>query len=566
MSGSNVGTAYLQILPTTKGMKGNLQKELAPDMDSAGKSAGGKFGGLFTSALKKYITAAAIGTAITKSVQEGAALEQSLGGVETLYKEHASTVIKNANEAYKTAGLSANDYMEQSTKFAASLLQSLGGDTKAAANYADMALVDMSDNANKFGTNIEDIQNAYQGFSKQNYTMLDNLKLGYGGTKTEMERLLADASKLSGQEYDISNLNDVYDAIHVVQDELGVTGTTSREAASTLSGSFDSMKASATNLLGSLALGKNVGPAFEGLIDSANTFFTKNLVPAILKIAKSLPKIIITAISKGVPVVARALPGLVKQIFNAAVNILNQFTQKITQFTKSIGNNPGVLAGIVRSGLKIMKSLATALIKGIGSLSVAVIKLQVAVVKMFASLGRKAASKLLSSIRSGLSGVGAAIRGKLSSVGSAIAAPFKNGWEKVKGIVNKIKNAFKNATPKLNLKLPDVGLKWKKSKLGVEYPWFTIKWKQLAKGGMVNDPTVLGYQYGEAGPEAVLPLNPFWNKLSDEFSSLKQSMTGTAGGGNLTVVMQLDGQTIGQSTVEYINGQTIQYGASPIVV
>ena len=239
--GTTLANAYVQIIPSAKGIKSGMQKELDAAGGTAGESAGGRFAGSF----KNIIGAAAIGTAvvagITKSIKEGAALEQSIGGIETLFKSASDTVIKNADNAFRTAGISANSYMEQATSFSASLLQSLDGDTRKAAKYADTAIIDMSDNANKMGTNIEDIQNAYQGFAKQNYTMLDNLKLGYGGTKTEMERLLADASKISGQKYDISNLSDVYEAIHVIQGDLDITGTSAKEAATTLSGSFSAM-------------------------------------------------------------------------------------------------------------------------------------------------------------------------------------------------------------------------------------------------------------------------------------------------------------------------------------
>ena len=165
-------------------------------------------------------------------------MSKSLGGIETLFKDSADKVKANAAEAYRTAGMSANDYMELTTSFSASLLSSLSNDTSKAADVADMAMTDMSDNANKMGTNMEDIKNAYNGFAKQNYTMLDNLKLGYGGTKTEMERLLADAQKITGVKYDINNLSDVYSAIHVIQGQLDITGTTAKEAATTISGSF----------------------------------------------------------------------------------------------------------------------------------------------------------------------------------------------------------------------------------------------------------------------------------------------------------------------------------------
>lgn len=228
---TELGKAYVQIIPSAKGISGSIQNQLNPEASAAGESAGSKLGmGLKLAAIAAVAaTGAALGKIISSSLTEGANLQQSLGGIETLFKGSADKVKKYADEAYKTTGLSANDYMESVTSFSASLLQSMGGDTEKAADKANMAMVDMSDNANKMGTNMGDIQNAYMGFAKQNYTMLDNLKLGYGGTKTEMERLLADATKLTGVKYDISNLGDVYDAIHAVQEELDITGTTAKE-------------------------------------------------------------------------------------------------------------------------------------------------------------------------------------------------------------------------------------------------------------------------------------------------------------------------------------------------
>lgn len=202
---TNLGKAYVQIMPSAKGISGMISKELDGEVKSAGQSAGN---GL-VSKIKNAIVAAGIGKMLGSALMEGGKLQQSLGGIETLFKNNADTVKQYANEAYKTTGLSANAYMENVTGFSASLLQSLGGDTAKAAKVANMAMVDMADNSNKMGTSMEMIQNAYQGFAKQNYTMLDNLKLGYGGTKQEMQRLLADAQKLTGVKYDINNLSDV---------------------------------------------------------------------------------------------------------------------------------------------------------------------------------------------------------------------------------------------------------------------------------------------------------------------------------------------------------------------
>ncbi len=329
---TELAKAYVQIIPSAEGIQGRIQKEIEPEADSAGSSFGGEMVGM----IKKVIAAAAIGKALSASISEGAALEQSLGGIETLFKDSADKVKANAAKAYQTAGMSANDYMELTTSFSASLLSSLSNDTSKAADIADMAMVDMSDNANKMGTNMEDIKNAYQGFAKQNYTMLDNLKLGYGGTKSEMERLLADAQKISGVEYNIDNLADVYSAIHVIQGQLDITGTTAKEAATTISGSFNQMKAAAKNVMGEIALGMDVGPALNELANTIITFAVGNLLPAVWNVISALPSAIITFVTALGPQLFAAVSGLIPQIasgittgiptlYQSAMQLMDQF-------------------------------------------------------------------------------------------------------------------------------------------------------------------------------------------------------------------------------------------------
>lgn len=300
---TELGQAYVQIMPSAKGIQGSITKQLAPEASSAGTSAGETIGGNIVKSLTGIIVAAGIGKlvgdAIKSSISEGAKLQQSLGGIETLFKENANTVKKYADEAYRTTGLSANAYMENVTGFSASLLQSLGGDTAKAAKIANMAMIDMADNSNKMGTSMESIQYAYQGFAKQNYTMLDNLKLGYGGTKEEMKRLLQDAEKLTGKKYDMSNLSDVYQAIHAVQKEIGITGTTAKEAEHTFSGSLNAMKASASNLLGKLALGEDIQPALKSLGKTTYTFVVDNFIPMLKNILSGIPEIFSTLIQEG---------------------------------------------------------------------------------------------------------------------------------------------------------------------------------------------------------------------------------------------------------------------------
>lgn len=295
---TEIAQAYVQLIPSARGITGKIQSILNPEASAAGQSAGQSIGSSMMATLKKVIVAAGIGKAFKATLDEGAALQQSLGGIETLFKGSADKVKGYANEAYKTTGLSANAYMENVTGFSASLLQSLGGDTNKAAETANMAMIDMSDNANKMGTSMESIQMAYQGFAKQNYTMLDNLKLGYGGTKQEMQRLLADAEKLTGVKYDINNLSDVYSAIHAIQENLDITGTTAKEAASTFSGSFESMKAAAQNVLGKLALGENILPSLHALLKTTSTFLFDNFLPMVGNIFSGLGLVLTEGISQ----------------------------------------------------------------------------------------------------------------------------------------------------------------------------------------------------------------------------------------------------------------------------
>lgn len=343
---TELAKAYVQIIPSAQGISGKIQEAIDPEAEPAGTSFGGKMVGT----LKKVIATAAIGEVLKKTISEGADLEQSIGGIETLFKESADKVKANAAEAYKTAGMSANEYMELTTSFSASLLSSLSNDTSKAADVADMAMTDMSDNANKMGTNMEDIKNAYQGFAKQNYTMLDNLKLGYGGTKTEMERLLKDAQKISGVKYDINNLSDVYSAIHVIQGELDITGTTAKEAATTISGSMNSMKAAAQNVMGQIALGMDIGPALSALGETTITFFAGNLLPAVANVLSGLPDLI-----SGVTSV------IVRSMNMAASNmdsIVSQGGQIVLNLASSILENaPFLLEAVLKLAMSLGETL-----------------------------------------------------------------------------------------------------------------------------------------------------------------------------------------------------------------
>lgn len=319
--GTNLAKAYVQIIPSADGIKGNLESLLGGEGDAAGKSAGGKFSSAFGAALKigaaaLSAAAAGVGAMVSAAVSSYADYEQLVGGIETLFSSLDGTVsaapqvLANAENAYRTAGLSVNEYMETVTSFSAALVSSLDGDYAEAARISDMAITDMSDNANKMGTSMESIQMAYQGFAKQNYTMLDNLKLGYGGTKSEMERLLADAEAITGIHYDINNLNDVYEAIHVIQGEMGITGTTAEEAASTISGSLSMTKAAWANLMTGIAdSNADLSGLIDNLVSSAGAL-ASNIMPVASQALQGVGDLVVQL----APIIAAQLPALITSV------------------------------------------------------------------------------------------------------------------------------------------------------------------------------------------------------------------------------------------------------------
>ena len=367
--------------------------EAEKEINSFRKTAGAAIKGIGAAVAAGASAAAALGKS---AIQEFADYEQLVGGVETLFKDNASAVEEYAAAAYKTAGLTANAYMETVTSFSASLLQSLDGDTKAAADAANTAVVDMADNANKMGTSMESIQNAYQGFAKQNYTMLDNLKLGYGGTKEEMLRLLEDAEKLSGVKYDISSLDDVYSAIHVVQTELGITGTTAEEAASTIQGSLASMKGAWGNLLVGIAddtqsidlliadfvdsvgaVADNLLPrveiVFEGMAGLAEKLLPKiveqlptlanSVLPRLTELGASLIQTIIQGIADSSEMVADVATDILTTLINAIILVLPSLVTATTEILAQITNGISeALPTLIPAAVQAIRTIAEGLI------------------------------------------------------------------------------------------------------------------------------------------------------------------------------------------------------------
>ena len=346
--------AYQELGITTKETEKATKKtkEYGEQAKKSGATAKSAFAAVGKAVAAIAVASAAAVIAITKqSVDAFAEYEQLVGGVETLFKGSSKKLLEYANQAYKTSGLSANQYMATVTGFSASLLQSLGGDTEKAADIANQALIDMSDNANKMGTSMESIQLAYQGFSRQQYQLLDNLKLGYGGTRGEMERLLKDAEALTGVEYDISNLADVYTAIHVIQENLGIAGTTALEAEKTISGSAATMKAAWQNVLTAISGGGDLDRAIENLVDSVSNYF-ENIVPVIEralsgigtlieKVAPMLVQTVAKSLIKAIPSLLSAvyemIIGLAKGVYQGIIDLFSGTTSEaLTEQAESI--------------------------------------------------------------------------------------------------------------------------------------------------------------------------------------------------------------------------------------
>lgn len=650
---SDLGQAYVQIVPKATGISNKISNLLAPGSSKAGESAGKGIAG----GIKKAIVAAGIGAAVVgvvkAAISEGGKIEQSFGGLETIYGKAADQAKRFAWNAAK-AGISANDYAEQAVSFGASLKQAFGGDTTKAVKAANTAIMDMTDNAAKMGTPIENIQNAYQGFAKQNYTMLDNLKLGYGGTKTEMERLLSDAEKLTGVKYDINNLGDVYAAIHAVQEELGLTGVAAEEASHTFEGSLNALKANWKNLLGELALGgEEVGPMMAEFVSSAATFLFDNLIPMVGNVIQGLPEAISTAVEMAgpklletgksilnwlingiktyAPVVIEAIPQVIEAIKTAittygpvllekgkemliklvegikkyAPTVLSYIGDAITTFTsylseklpewgqkggemlrelgksfvehipdmlealgkfaewlnENIGN---IAVGLMKMGGELMLGLAQGILEGIGNVVgpamedvVESIKKPIEAVKSWLSAAwsaiKSAASSAWNGIKSTASSVWNSIKStcmkpitslksSLSSAWSGIKSAAKSAWEavknaitkpidaakdKVKDILDKIKNFFPLHIGNIfsGLKLPHISVSGGKAPFGIggkgSLPKFSVSW--YAKGGIMTEPTLFGG--GEAGPEAIVPLDPFWKRMD----RMEQALTSNGG-------------------------------------
>lgn len=393
-------------------------KSLSSKIGSMAKTSATAVAGMVAAATTAVATLAGL------SVKQYAEYEQLTGGVETLFKNSSDKVMEYANNAYKAAGMSANEYMNTITGFAASLLQGLGGDTEKAAKIGNMAVEDMADNANKMGTAIENIQNAYQGFAKQNYTMLDNLKLGYGGTKEEMQRLLVDAQKLTGIKYDISNFSDIIEAIHVIQNEMGITGTTAKEAASTIEGSLSMTKSAWTNLLTGMA---DDNADFDKLVDNlVNSVGTlgENLLPrieiAINGIGKLIDKLLPSIINKIPELISSILPGMVQAGINVTSSLVNGIVESLPM--------------LLEVGLQALITLGQGIAKNLPALIPTIVNLMISMCDMIIE-------NLPLIVDVAIDIILALVQGLVSALPTLIA--------EVPRIINSFANAIYNALPQI---------------------------------------------------------------------------------------------------------------------
>ena len=585
---ADLGKAYVQIIPKAEGISGKIGGILNKEGDKAGKTAGDRAGKGFAGNIKKVIAGAAIGGTVIAgfkaALDEGGKLQQSYGGLETLYGDAADAAKAYATQAAQ-AGISANDYAEQAVSFGASLKQAFGGDTSAAVEAANTAIMDMTDNAAKMGTPIESVQQAYQGFAKGQYQLLDNLKLGYGGTKAEMERLLSDAQAISGVEYNMDNLGDVYSAIHVIQGELGLTGVAAQEASTTFSGSFGAMQASAKNLIANLAMGQDIAPAMQQLASSASTFLFGNLFPMIGNVIKQLPAAIGTFIRTGLPQFIAAGSGLVTSLVQGVQSGLPSFLssagEMIADFGASItANMPTILekgkdlivnvvTGIIgaipqmastagemisnfgsflsanlptigEKGGEMIQSLVTGIINNLPAIITAAGRLGLTIIQTVIKLTPKmlkAGADLLKGLVKGI-GNAAPVRNAMNKIGEALRKPIDTAKDKVKGIMDRIRSFFPlNLGNIFNLRLPHFSISGGTPPFGLmgkgSMPKWSVSW--YAKGGIFDAPAVVGV--GEAGREAVVPLTG--NNMRPFADAIASQMGGT--GNTYNITLNVDG-------------------------
>lgn len=601
MAGASLGTAYVQVVASAQGIKGSLTNALSGEASAAGSSAGSLLGGK----IKGALLAAGIGTALVGVIKgalaEAGELQQSyLGGLDTLYGTAADKAREYARAAQE-AGISQSNYAEQAVSFGAALKQAYGGDTTQALEAANKAILDMADNAAKMGTPLESIQQAYQGFARGQYQLLDNLKLGYGGTKGEMERLLADAEKISGVHYDIDNLGDVYEAIHVVQGELGLTGVAAEEAQSTLTGSFQGMKAAWDNLLGNLGLGENVESSMQTFSDAVSNYLFNNLIPTIGNILVGLPSAIATFIGTGLPQLISAGIGMIQSLATGIQEqlptLIQQLVEGLTNWTASLGQNTGSMmsAGVslitglingilgaipqlinaipviitnlltgftqnlprlIMSGFMIINSVLNGLIKAVPMLIASVPKIISGVVNAFRSVPwAQLGMQIIRMIARGLLNTISNIKTAVGKAKDAILNPIKK-------VVDKIKGFFPLSIGKIfsNLKIPHIKIKGGKAPFGIggfgTAPKISVSWnaKAMENPYLFSNATLFGA--GETGDEVLYGRSALMSDIAEasgsgiDYERLGYEVANAIAKAGIETIVELDGKAIAKGTAK----------------
>lgn len=551
---TELGKAYVQIIPSARGISDGIAKAVVPESAKAGHTAGVSLGSKLAKAASAAIAAAGIGKAIAASISEGGKLQQSIGGVETLFKSSAGTVKKYAQEAYRTTGVSANTYMENVTSFAASLVSSLGGNTKKAAKLANTAMTDMGDNANKMGTDMDLITQTYQSLARGNYAMLDNLKLGYGGTKSEMERLMRDAEKLTGEHYTVGDFADTVKAIHAVQEHLGITGTTAKEAATTLEGSFNSMKASFQDVLGNLSDGElDITPSLNALATTTSNFLFNNFLPMIGRVFKNLPGAIGTFIQAAAPNVKKGIQGLfsnlgIKIDFSSITSSFSKITSAIQPVVNTIKNS---FSHLKFSGLQsLANAILPAVSAGFSSFASVAGPAISGVVKSFASLWN-AAQPLVSVIAGALKPAFQVLGAFLGGVFKGVLSTVKFAFDALKvvilvitPIVKVIVSVFKAFSPVITTlakfigeligTFGSLGTAGKVMKSLVSGAWNGIKSAVSVAGGgiksVVNAVKAAWNALGKAGSWLKSAASGAWHGLGNVVSGVSRGIRGAVNG------------------------------------
>ena len=551
---TELGKAYVQIIPSARGISDGIAKAVVPESAKAGHTAGVSLGSKLAKAASAAIAAAGIGKAIAASISEGGKLQQSIGGVETLFKSSAGTVKKYAQEAYRTTGVSANTYMENVTSFAASLVSSLGGNTKKAAKLANTAMTDMGDNANKMGTDMDLITQTYQSLARGNYAMLDNLKLGYGGTKSEMERLMRDAEKLTGEHYTVGDFADTVKAIHAVQEHLGITGTTAKEAATTLEGSFNSMKASFQDVLGNLSDGElDITPSLNALATTTSNFLFNNFLPMIGRVFKNLPGAIGTFIQAAAPNVKKGIQGLfsnlgIKIDFSSITSSFSKITSAIQPVVNTIKNS---FSHLKFSGLQsLANAILPAVSAGFSSFASVAGPAISGVVKSFASLWN-AAQPLVSVIAGALKPAFQVLGAFLGGVFKGVLSTVKFAFDALKvvilvitPIVKVIVSVFKAFSPVITTlagfigeligTFGSLGTAGKVMKSLVSGEWNGIKSAVSVAGGgiksVVNAVKAAWNALGKAGSWLKNAASGAWHGLGNVVSGVSRGIRGAVNG------------------------------------